>query len=65
MLKIFLGLCVNETSVLVRSPESRKKFGLLKLFLQLNYQIIFFMIRSGLPGYQESTSMFKTSVQGL
>ncbi len=41
----FFGLCVYETSVLVRFPESRKKCSLLKLFLQKNYQIIFFFFQ--------------------
>jgi hypothetical protein len=40
----YFWACVCETSVLIRLPESRKKFGLLKLFLQKNHQIIFLII---------------------
>jgi hypothetical protein len=60
VINIFGTVCVYETSVLVRSP-----FSLFKLFLQTNFQISFLKIWSGPPDYHKSTSMFKTSVQGL
>jgi hypothetical protein len=58
-------VCVYETSVLTRALESRKKFGRLKLFLQKKSSDKILIIWSELPGYHESTSMYKTFLQGL